>query len=796
MNYTFHNLCGAFHSGGDIRFHPMSKSIFSIVGNRVILYDLEKSSLRTLPAESRSEIDRLVISPNGNLVLTIDNTGQGLVQSLSGGLLHRFNFKKPVTAASLSPDFSLLAVSFGRLVRVYRTPPPCPSNPPFVLVTTITGHTSNITSLSFSPCSTMLLTGSEDCTARLSYLDETPSVVFSTHRASVIGTWFLNHESIDQIITFAADGCCVVWETDPDDSDRFKMKTRHLFHSNSNIQTPHFSASTCAMSATGLLSFGLDIGVFCLADVTTGDVIQTLSIGNFPLTACDINQSSELIGFASAQSGLLTVWSWESETFLFKFTGSLSPLPTCTAYSNDGRLVATGNNDGMVRVFNPETGTCWGSFRAHNCPVNSIDFSGQGSNLVVVTSSSDGTIKAHDVIKRKCFRVMTCNSTNLGKLTVDSMGDLIAVVSNDEFLINVFQLRTGKVLESLAGHESSITGLDFSSSKGLLASCSLDKTVRVFDLYARDRSSEVLNHQSECVTVAFSPNSKYLAVSCLDGTVVVWNVEQGAEAFSISNKYDAPSGRLDNSALTAEKQAHDKYFGSIQFSADGKFLFGAGNSRFVCAYSLPENGNQLPLLIGRFPVTNNRSLSGVKLKLNSKDIGERKEASNAISISEIALSPCNSYLCAATSIGLILLKNEDFIGGNIDDVNGTPYDVYKSFEVNNFGRSLMIALSLGNSELVTSLVKAIPVSEVDLCLSSVSEGKLPFLLTALSNVVNDSTVGLVWITKIFKVFGKILRKPLYDPYLRQLLKNLDDFTSLKKIIDSNSYLLEYLNSFN
>lgn len=71
------------------------------------------------PACLLLQIRTLCLSPDGQLLLSIDENGRALLIARTRRvLLHHFSFKGPVAAAAFSPDGKYVAVAVGRLLQV------------------------------------------------------------------------------------------------------------------------------------------------------------------------------------------------------------------------------------------------------------------------------------------------------------------------------------------------------------------------------------------------------------------------------------------------------------------------------------------------------------------------------------------------------------------------------------------------------------------------------------------------------------------------------------------------------
>ena len=203
---------------------------------------------------------------------------------------------------------------------------------------------------------------------------------------------------------------------------------------------------------------------------------------------------------------------------------------------------------------------------------------------------------------------------------------MIAAGTNAPFAIYIWSLRTGKLLDTLTGHEAPISCLQFNHRGTQLASGSWDHTVRTWDLLASGLK-ESLQHPAEILALDWRRDDKELIASSLNGSVFIWNPEDGTCKWvmlriatvlgSIDGRRDLSGGRRSSDEFTAQHNMQGKYFKSVCYSADGEFMIAAGQSKYVCIYSVRSK-----CLVRKYPLTQNLSLEGVLDKLNGKNMTE------------------------------------------------------------------------------------------------------------------------------------------------------------------------------
>jgi periodic tryptophan protein 2 len=154
----------------------------------------------TLPFECNKNVERILLSPDGVLLLMIDTDGKALLVNFQRkALLHRFNFKAKVYDIKFSPDGRYFAVTHKRQVHVWQTPSVSKEFTPFVLYRKYTGHYDDVVSVDWSSDSQWFVTGAKDTTCRIYSLNPVEGykpVQLTAHRDKIVGVFF-EQDSMD-----------------------------------------------------------------------------------------------------------------------------------------------------------------------------------------------------------------------------------------------------------------------------------------------------------------------------------------------------------------------------------------------------------------------------------------------------------------------------------------------------------------------------------------------------------------------------------------------------------------------
>lgn len=127
------------------------------------------------------------------------------------------------------------------------------------------------------------------------------------------------------------------------------------------------------------------------------------------------------------------------------------------AYAPDGTLLATGDEIGMVRLWQPDTRALLRGWDAHIGAVHSVTFDAPGRRLL--TAGADGEARIWDVASGTLLRQFKADKP-LSTAVFNETGDRILTAGADRHA-QLWDANTGAPLWVYAGHNAELTGATF-----------------------------------------------------------------------------------------------------------------------------------------------------------------------------------------------------------------------------------------------------------------------------------------------------------------------------------------------
>lgn len=373
----------------------------------------------------------------------------------------------------------------------------------------LTGHTSDVVSISFAPHSTVLATASWDRTVRLW---DTRNAHRPVQLAALTQPERLMAVAFDtggRVLATASERTVRLWD----------VTDRHTPAELGTLPEQSSAPAWVASGPAGLIATGHTDGtarLWNIHDPRHPQLLTTLPGHSGTVTSVTFSPD----GHTVATTGDTTTRLWDTtdpaHPRLLDVLRGHTDTVTSAAFSPDGQTLATGSWDRTARVWDI---AARGPARppavlpGHPAIVWSIAFSPDGTTLVTV----GGTTQFWDLAAPAEPKRTSTLQGGFYQAAFSPDGHLLA---RSDQLLDLRDL-------SLATHDDVVTSLAFAPGGHLLASASWDGTARLWQVTegpALQPLSLLHGHTRFVRCVAFSPDGHTLVTAAEDGTARVWDV--------------------------------------------------------------------------------------------------------------------------------------------------------------------------------------------------------------------------------------------------------------------------------
>ncbi|MBW4537778.1 MAG: hypothetical protein KME43_01390 [Myxacorys chilensis ATA2-1-KO14] len=193
------------------------------------------------------------------------------------------------------------------------------------------------------------------------------------------------------------------------------------------------------------------------------------------------------------------------------------------AFSPDGTLLATGDAEGGLRLWDVANGTLLLNCSGHVGWIWAIAFSPDGQTLA--SCSSDKTIRLWDLHTGRCSSVLEGHTGSVWSVAFCSDGKTLAS-GGDESTVRLWDISTGDS-QLLPGHTGRVLSVAFSRDGQTLASGSDDRSLRIWSMHTKDCQQICEGHRDRIWSIAFLDDTT-IASGSADHTINLWNCQTGA----------------------------------------------------------------------------------------------------------------------------------------------------------------------------------------------------------------------------------------------------------------------------
>jgi WD40 repeat protein len=244
--------------------------------------------------------------------------------------------------------------------------------------------------------------------------------------------------------------------------------------------------------------------------------------------------------------GVPAVDGVNDKTVLIKELLQVEDSILALALSKDGKKLAAGGTDRIVRVFDVASGKLEHAVENHADWILGVAFTPDNKGLV--TGSRDKTAKLWDLTAKESLLTFPDHQNIVNNVTMTPDGTF-GLSAGEDGTIRIWQAtdkskQIGKATKSLTGHGKAVFRIaSYSDVKNpMIASCSADMTVRLWNPVAGTALKTLSGLTDWVYAVAISPDGQFVAGGAANGEVRVWKTSDGSQvsSFNATPGYTAP----------------------------------------------------------------------------------------------------------------------------------------------------------------------------------------------------------------------------------------------------------------
>ena len=246
--------------------------------------------------------------------------------------------------------------------------------------------------------------------------------------------------------------------------------------------------------------------------------------------------------------GIVRLWDVQSGREIRKFEGH-SSIVFDVEISPNGRYVLTGSRDNTARLWEIETGREVRKYIGHTSGVQSVAFSPDGHK--VLTGSLDGTARLWSVSSERQIRQFNCNFLGLlGVHSVEFLPAGLQMITGGMDSVCLWDVQSGRQIRKFKSDNEKIHCLSCSSDGRFVLTGNSDDTARLWEASSGREIHQFGGHSSAVTSAAFSSDGARVLTCDLFGQIRLWDRISCREI----NSYKGHSSQVYSSAFMPDNK--------------------------------------------------------------------------------------------------------------------------------------------------------------------------------------------------------------------------------------------------
>lgn len=312
-------------------------------------------------------------------------------------------------------------------------------------------------------------------------------------------------------------------------------------------------------------------------DTRTGKKIKSLEGMKVPVLSIAFNRSGEKVA-AWGIHGKIRIW----DVATGGLNAELSHPPQATAgeWSPDGGQLATGHENGEITFSGTKPGSPVRTVKGPGDRIYRLAWSPDGSKIAS-TSANDFAVRIWDVVRGTSILGPLRHSHGITALAWKAEGGLLASGSIDE-TVKIWDTTTGLEKITLRGSRSAVMSVEWGPGERL-ATGSSEGGVLIFESIEDQEYLRLPGHTSRATAVAWNPAGTLLASGGDDGFARIWDTKKRKQIRAF--KGHDPGGIIPQFGLIR----------SLAWSPDGKKVVSGGLDGQIKGWDLESGGEDFGL---------------------------------------------------------------------------------------------------------------------------------------------------------------------------------------------------------